>query len=83
MGRLVARSALLPVFCADALSYCKQLKKAHAELQGKRCAFEGADPVTRVSLPGGAGGGKSAVPMILPRPISNTRNWIICFGMLT
>lgn len=62
MGRLVAHSALLPVFCADALSYCKQLKKANAELQGKRRAFEGTDPVTRVSLPGGAKGGEVCCP---------------------
>lgn len=76
-------SGLLPTFCADASSCCKQLEQAHAELQGKQCASEGADPFTRVVLPGGAGRGKSAVLMILPRPESNTRNWIIWFGMLT
>ena len=79
-GRLVTCSGRLPTLCADA---CKQLRMAHAELQGKRWAFEGAAPFPTVSPCQEVPEGEAAVLMILPKPVSNTKNWIICFGMLT
>lgn len=53
------------------------MKKVHAELQGKWCAYKGADPFTRESPCQEVPEGKSAILMILLRPIRNTRNWTV------